>query len=105
MHPDVHLVRTRPPILDVPPLVWIELPGPPKVRAPSGPLWEWPVPPRRRSWRLARRLAVALVVTLGLVAADEPAPLPAPIPLPVPGEPIWCACLWWPSGPARPLPA
>jgi hypothetical protein len=24
MHPDVHLVRTRPPILDMPPLVWIE---------------------------------------------------------------------------------
>ena len=29
MHPDVHLVRTRPPILDMPPLVWIErLTGP-----------------------------------------------------------------------------
>jgi hypothetical protein len=28
MHPDVHLVRTRPPILDVPPLVWIDPPAP-----------------------------------------------------------------------------
>jgi hypothetical protein len=27
MHPDVHLVRTRPPILDAPPLVWIDPPG------------------------------------------------------------------------------
>jgi hypothetical protein len=34
MHPDVHLVRTRPPILDVPPLVWIDPPGTPKVQVP-----------------------------------------------------------------------
>jgi hypothetical protein len=118
MHPDVHLVRLRPPILDVPPLVWIETPCGPKVSIPSSaPLWEWPVRPPRRSWRpafrvlLARRswrfatsVAFALVVTLGLVAADAPAPPPAPILLPVPGEPIWCACIWWPSGPAAPLP-
>jgi hypothetical protein len=50
MHPDVHLVRTRPPILDVPPLVWIDPPGAPKVRAPSTPLWEWP-PPRGKRLR------------------------------------------------------
>jgi hypothetical protein len=103
MHPDVHLVRTRPPILDVPPLVWIEPPGAPKLCVPSGPLWEWPEATRSRTWRLALRLAAALVVMLGLVAADEPAPLPAPILLPVPNEPILCACVWWPSGPARPL--
>jgi hypothetical protein len=23
--------------------------------------------------------------------------------LPVPNEPVWCACAWWPSGPARTL--
>jgi hypothetical protein len=105
MHPDVHLVRTRPPILDVPPLVWIDPPGAPKVCLPSSaPLWEWAAPQPRRSWRPALRAALALVVTLGLVAADAPAPPPAPILLPVPGEPIWCACIWWPSGPAAPLP-
>jgi hypothetical protein len=104
MHPDVHLVRTRPPILDVPPLVWLEPPGTTKVSIPSSaPLWEWPEAARSRNWRPALRLAFALVVTLGLVAADAPAPLPAPILLPVPGEPIWCACVWWPSGPARSL--
>jgi hypothetical protein len=108
MPPDIHLVRTRPPILDVPPLVWIDPPGTPKVRVPSGPLWEWPKPPPRRAWRRpALRVALALVVTLSLVAADEPARLPLPIneptslPLPVPDEPVWCACVWWPSGPAR----
>jgi hypothetical protein len=104
MHPDVHLVRTRPPILDVPPLVWIEPPGAPRACTPStAPLWEWPEATRSRNWRLALRLTVALVVTLGLVAADAPAPPPAPILLPVPDEPIWCACIWWPSGPARSL--
>jgi hypothetical protein len=109
MHPDIHLVRTRPPILDMPPLVWIEAPGAAKVRAPSGPLWEWPAPPPRRSWRPVLRVACALVVTLSLVAADAPAGLemlidePARLQLPVPDEPIWCACVWWPSGPARPL--
>jgi hypothetical protein len=123
MHPDVHLVRTRPPILDVPPLVWIEAPSAPKLCIASGQLWEWPEAPPRRSWRpafrvfLARRscrlvprIAFALVLTLGLVAADEPAGLeilvdePARLQLPVPDEPIWCACVWWPSGPAAPLP-
>jgi hypothetical protein len=74
----------------------------------GGPLWEWPKPPPRRAWRRpALRVALALVVTLSLVAADEPARLPLPInettslPLPVPDEPVWCACVWWPSGPAR----
>jgi hypothetical protein len=105
MHPDVHLVRTRPPILDVPPLVWIDPPRPPRACTSStAPLWEWPEVTRSRNWRLTLRIAVALVLTLGLVAADEPTPLPAPILLPVPGEPIWCACVWWPSGPAAPLP-
>jgi hypothetical protein len=104
MHPDVHSRASVPPIFDVPPLVWIDPPGAPKADIPSIPLWEWPEASRSRNWRLALRLAVALVVTLGLVAADEPAPLPAPILLPVPGEPVWCACVWWPSGPARTLP-
>jgi hypothetical protein len=110
MHPDVHLVRTRPPILDVPPLVWIDPPGAPKVCLPSSaPSWEWAAPQPRRSWRPAPRVALALVVTLGLVAADAPPGLeilvdePARLQLPVPDDPIWCACVWWPSGPARPL--
>jgi hypothetical protein len=112
MHPDVHLVRTRPPIIDVPPLVWIEPPGAPRAcTLSSAPLWEWSAPPPpRRSWRLVPRVAFALVVTLGLVAADAPAGLemlvdePASLQLPVPDEPIWCACAWWPSGPEAPLP-
>jgi hypothetical protein len=107
MHPDVHLVRTRPPILDVPPLVWIDPPGAPKVAvpsAPSGPLWEWPQPPtspprqRLPLVRLGVVLAV-IVLALGIALVDGPA-APAPISLPVPDEPVWCACQWWPSGPA-----
>jgi hypothetical protein len=112
MHPDVHLVRTRPPILDVPPLVWIDAPGALKAGIPSSaPLWEWSVPPPRRRWRVAvpPHIALAVVAAMSLfaiafavvVASSPSAPLRA---LPVPGEPIWCACIWWPSGPARPLP-
>jgi hypothetical protein len=111
MHPDVHLVRTRPPILDVPPLVWIDPPGAPKVCIPSSaPLWEWSAPPPRRWWRatVPPQIALAVVAAMTLFAiaftvivASSPSPqLRA---LPVPGHPVWCACVWWPSGPARTL--
>ena len=115
MHPDIHLVRIRPPILDVPPLVWIDPPGAPKVCAPSSaPLWEWPAPLPRRRWRVAvsRQIVLAVVASVSLfaiaftaVVATSPSPqMSAPSPqlraLPVPDEPIWCACVWWPSGPA-----
>jgi hypothetical protein len=110
MHADVHIVRTRPPILDVPPLVWIDPPGALKVCTPtSAPLWDWPAPPPRRGWRPVLRIACAVAITLSLVAADAPAGLdilvdePVRLQLPVPDEPIWCACVWWPSGPAAPL--
>jgi hypothetical protein len=115
MHADVHLVRTRPPILDVPPLVWIDPPGALKVCTPtSAPLWEWPAPPARRRWRLVvpRQIAFAIVGTVSLFAitfaaavalSASPSPPPELRALPVPDEPIWCACVWWPSGPARSL--
>jgi hypothetical protein len=103
MPADIHLVHSRPPILDVPPLVWIDAPETPRPQIPSGPLWEWPEPPRRRSWRPALRIAFAIVITLGSVTADEAAVSshPLPIPLPVPDQDVWCACVWWPSAPAR----
>ena len=54
-------------------------------------------------------LAVVAAVSLfaitfaAVVATSSPSPqLRA---LPVPGEPIWCACIWGPSGPARTVPA
>ena len=114
MHPDVHVVRTRPPILDVPPLVWIEPPSTPTVRTPStAPLWEWPPPRRRRRVAVPRQIVLAVVASVSLfgiaftavVATSSSPQMSAPSPqlraLPVPGEPIWCACVWWPSGPAR----
>jgi hypothetical protein len=118
MHADVHLVRTRPPILDVPPLVWIDPPGAPKVCTPtSAPLWEWAAPPPRRTcrrWRVAvpPQIALAIVgavslfaITFAVVVASSPSPSLSPQlrALPVPDEPIWCACVWWPSGLARSL--
>jgi hypothetical protein len=110
MHPEAHLVRTRAPILDVPPLVWIEPPGAPKVCTPSSaPLWEWSAPPPRRRWRVPMppQIALAVVAAMSLfaiafaivVASSPSSQLRA---LPVLNEPIWCACMW-PSGPARPL--
>jgi hypothetical protein len=112
MHPDIHLVRTRPAILDVPPLVWIDPPGTPRVQVPSGPLWEWPDPPPRRRWRMAvpRHIALAVIAAVALFALLFTAtvawsPSSKPLALPVPGEPVWCTCLWlWPSGPATTLP-
>lgn len=84
MHPEIHLVRTRPPILDVPPLVWIDPPGGPKVYAPSSaPLWEWPAPRPRRRWRVPvpAQVALALVaamslfaITFAVVVASAPSP-------------------------------
>jgi hypothetical protein len=103
MPPDLHLVHIRPPILDVPPLVWIDAPATPGPQIPSGPLWEWPAARPRRSWRPALRVVLALVITLASVTADEAAVSshPLPIPLPAPDQDVWCACTWWPSGPAR----
>ena len=113
MHPGIHLVRTRPPILDVPPLVWIDPPGVPKVYAPSSaPLWEWPAPRPRRRWRVPvpPQIALAIVaamslfaITFAVVVASAPSPPSQLRALPVPGQPVWCACMWWPSGPAGPL--
>jgi hypothetical protein len=70
--PELHRVHNRPPVLGVPPLVWIDGPGTPKALDLSAPLWEWPAPLPPRSWPPARRVAVAVVVSLGLVAADQP---------------------------------
>jgi hypothetical protein len=106
MHPDVHLVRTRPPILDVPAPGVDRPPGAPKVCTPSSaPLWEWSAPPPRRRWRVAMppQIALAVVAAMSLfaiafavVVASSPSPqLPA---LPGPGEPVWCAC-WRPTAP------
>jgi len=88
MPPDVHAVRLRPPILDVPPLVWIDQPGAPKVCIPSSaPLWEWAAPPPRRRWRVAvpRQIAFAIVgavslfaITFAVVVASSPSPSPSP---------------------------
>jgi hypothetical protein len=115
MHPDVHLVRTGLPILDVPPLVWIDPPGAPKVCTPSSaPLWEWSAPPPRRRWRVAvpPQIALAVVAAMSLFAIAFAAAVTSSSSssssrqlraLAVPGEPIWCACVWWPSGPAPAL--
>jgi hypothetical protein len=89
---DVHVVRTRPPIPRRAPACLARA-----ARRTEGfhfeqrALWEWSAPPPpRRSWRPALRVALALVVTLGLVAADAPAGLemlvhePAPYSCPRP---------------------
>jgi hypothetical protein len=119
--PDLHVVRSQPPILDVPPLVWIDAPGTPSPQIPSGPLWEWPAPrPRRRwlvailgswprrRWRVGVRSQFALAVYAAVIlfaitfaVVGGSAPRPQLRALPVPDEPVWCACVWWPSGPAR----
>lgn len=121
MPADIHLVHSRPPILDVPPLVWIEPPGAPRAQIPSGPLWEWPAPPPRRRRHVAVRalwlwrrghaavssqiaLAVVAAVILGAIAFAVGAgssPSRQQLAVPVPGHPVWCACVWWPSAPAR----
>jgi hypothetical protein len=111
MHPDVHLVRTRPPILDVLPIVWIDPPDAPKMSVPiSARLWESPALPPRRRWRMAvsPQIMLAVVAAVGLfaiafaaVVASSPSPQKRALPLA--DEPIWSACVWWPSGPARPL--
>jgi hypothetical protein len=128
MGPDLHVVRSRAPVLDVPPLVWIDQPGTPRPQIPSGPLWEWPAPPPRCSWRVAslgswlcRRwrsvvlsqialavfaaailFAITYAITFAVVVGGS-APHPQLRALPVPDEPVWCACIWWPSGPAATL--
>jgi hypothetical protein len=101
MRPDVYLVRTRPPILDVPP-PWFgsSRPAPPKVCTPSSaPLWEWSAPLPRRRWRVTVPPHIALagmgamslfvIAFAAVVATSASSQLRA---LPVPNEPVWCAC-------------
>jgi hypothetical protein len=110
MHPDVHVVRTRPPILDVPPLVWIDQPGTARTHLQNPPFWEWPspAPPRRFPLLFLSPVVGAIMGALAFTLAYQPDPpamtaVPAaPRALPVPDEPIYCACVWWPSGPAQP---
>jgi hypothetical protein len=86
MPPDLHLVHIRPPTPDVPPLVWIDPPGTPRSQLPNGPLWEWPAPPPRRSWRPASRIAFAIVITPASVTADEAAVSSHPLPILLPAR-------------------
>jgi hypothetical protein len=98
MHPDVHVVRTRPPILDVPPLVWIDQPGTARTHLQNPPpFWEWPspAPPRRFPLLFLSPVVGAIMGALAFALAYQPDPpamtaVPAaPRALPVPDEPIY----------------
>ena len=67
MKPDIHEVRLPPPIVDVPPLVWIELPctlcelpgeAPAAIEQPQ----EFPTSPPQAPWRAGVWAIIALLL-------------------------------------------
>jgi hypothetical protein len=71
MKPDIHEVRLPPPIVDVPPLVWIESPCPvcePAGEAPAAIEQPLPTSPPQGPWRAGVWAIIALLLVAGVLS-------------------------------------